>query len=321
MEQQETTKRDGIAWVARFLILAVLLTAGVLELAETLGVGTSIDRTQGVWNSPEAVRPWGDAQAAARKFIQQHRGDIELCEDRDAVALESTVAALESFFDLKGAAIEAFIDDIFSFSSRIELACLWLSGEDGVHEHLKRKLEQHFGSPENLRGEFQRLNAALGHDLTRNQNLLELALGEDLGPATGIAGLTMPGGENLHRDLQANFSDALGGVVPQTVGLQIGVEVVSLLLAEAAVVAAGISSTWATVGVGLAVAVAVDTVASHVAEGHMRSQLERSLEAWRHRSVSDYREAAERELRRFHRGRVASLEESIRVQIETHVSG
>jgi hypothetical protein len=288
-----------------------------------------------------------DPQKEAEKFLEQHRNVIAQTLQSDLDAIEAATADLNRYFDIKREQVAPFLEELFSLTSKGKMLYYYLADQSKLEHYIEETAFRYLGSPSELAEETRKILAALQTELAANHNRLMLALEADL--------VALPYRLKLNRVDAAAFADnfhlafdhALRGMLPRTVGVQLGVEAIALavncwvapviakavvsflatrgiisggtMAAQGTAVAAGAAGSWITGGasivVGLAIALVIDYAANEIARADAEEKILAAFENRRRMAVTSFQRDASNGIRHLQQQRQAALKKALVLEI------
>ena len=291
-----------------------------------IGVSFLVGRYTGNWGALHTegemeggkvtfVTPWTriDPEVAAREFLEKHKKEIQVCEEKDLAVISSVVSDLNRFFDTKMERVPLLVDDLFTLKSKGKMLYYYVMGGERLERYLQGKIESYLGGPEDLKEKLEAVTAYMKREFTKNQNELMLALEMDLALLPNALKISNASSSQFVNDFRLSFDATIKGMLPRTVGTQLGVEAISLavdlwvapvigaaivnflmsagiitasgLATEGAVISLGVASSGYTFGAGLVVgiiiAAVIDWASNEIAEADATEKITAAIEAWR----------------------------------------
>jgi hypothetical protein len=301
--------------------------------------------TESASGSPEQTRI--DPDIVAKKFWKEHQFETERCLRKDHQALSNAINDLILVFDQKQENVPEFLDDLFSFKSKGKMAYYFVRGGERLENFLQHKSEQYFGSGYMLQNEVERITGVLKMEIQRNHNELMLVLESDLAALPYNLNIRHRSGEDFINDFNASFDTALKGMLPRTVGVQLGAETVGLAVdiwlasvigarivnvmvttgilaggstaAGGTAIAAGASlGPWtagASIAVGIVVAVVIDWACNKVARADAEEKIMAALDSWKDTSIASFSARASEGINKFNDARLTALQKAFKKEL------
>lgn len=343
-----SNKNEGVKFfkIIRWVITAVLLSFSLFMLVKNFTINEvtpSGDEMTGGKVSFEMPNAKIDPEAIASTFLKKHQETINECAGKDMASIFYAVSQLNRYFDFKEEGVEALLEDLFKLGSKAKMAYYFVQGNGRLENYLNKKTENYLGSPLELKNEVHRVTDALKKDLERNHNQLMLTLEADLAALPFSLKISNSNSVAFVNDFNTAFDQTLRGMLPRTVGTQLGVEAVSLAVdawvapaigvmiveylvsrgiisvgvvaAEGAALSAGAANGWWTFGtsivVGVIIAAVIDWGCNKVAKADAEKKIKASLKAWREGTVSAFENSTKNGLDLFHKSRKEALNKSL----------
>ena len=288
-----------------------------------------------------------DPDRIAREFWQEHHLLIEKCSQQDDQAILRAIADLNFHFEQKREMVPEFLNDLFSLKSKGKMAWYFVRGDGRLEAFLHEKTNHYLGSSNLLQAEVERITNVLKMEIQKNHNQLMLALEADLAELPINLNIRKLSGEDFKRSFNNSFDIALKGMLPRTVGVQLGVETIALAfdiwvasaigariagaLATSGIIAGGSAAAGGTavaggaalgpwtagisIAVGIVVAVAIDWVCNEVARADAEKNILAALENWRYASVMSFKAKATRGINHFNDARLLALKKALKKEL------
>ncbi|MEA3359197.1 MAG: hypothetical protein U9R17_07310, partial [Thermodesulfobacteriota bacterium] len=284
-----------------------------------------------------------DPKAVARQFLHKHKKEIQHCQNKDQQTVAFAVSELKQYFDLKNEQVSLLVDNLFSLKSKLKIGYYYVRGNGRLENYLQEETVHCLGGPEELRNEIEKITSALKMALEQNHNELMLVLEADLALLPYNLKISNRHSNDFVNDFEIAFGHAMEGLLPRTVGMQLGVEAVCLaidtwiapvigaaivnflvsrgimaggaLAAEGAAVGTGASLGPSTFGaslvVGVIIAIGIDWTCNEIAKADAEKKIMASLDAWREGTITSFKGSASDGLGKFHNTRQLALKSAL----------
>jgi len=338
----------------RWIVTSVLIIFAVMVFTKIYSNNEQLS-TESVLNTGRELirscRPAIEPEIVADKFFQKHAESITACEKRDNESIDEAVDELNNFFDIKEENVDLFLDELFSLKSKGKMAYFFICGNERLEKYLHEIAGKHFGKPSDLKDEVSKITNALKNDFRRNHNELVLILEVGLATLPYQLNLVNQTTEEFVENFNNSFDSSLKGMLPHTVGVQLGVESITLAIdmwvgpviaesiisfliskgmitggviaVEGAVLTGATASSGLTLGtsivVGVVIAVGIDIILNKIAKANAKEKILASLKLWREGTLSSYRDNATNGLNHFHRIRKLALKKALILEISRDV--
>ncbi len=280
------------------------------------------------------------------KFMASQESLLQKCEEQDLQALEGCARQLANAFRDKSANMDPFLEELFSLKNKFKMGWLFLKNDGSLESHLEELLYTRLVSPKQVEQQLIAITGALTKELDSNHNRLMLAMGQALASNAAEAFPDTLGALTTD-DFSVSFDHALSTVLPKTVGVQVGVEGISLLAdafvapyiikvmgglskvatgtvvaamaasngTTAGLMAAGLATSWETLGlsllVGSALAIGIDYFSNEIATESVRKDMEKALRQWQEATCDKFRTGAIKGIRTFQQRRRQALRAAV----------
>jgi hypothetical protein len=320
-----------------------------------LAIGLSIinllaDREPGDIRTGEGLRSQDAAREQAERianaFIEKNREALAESAWMDLDALETAVRRLEITFDVKEAAVEDLLDDLFGLTVQAQVIYHMVGGMDEVGRYVQSVIEASWGDSQAQQLEIGTTVEAFAMDLQGNHNQLMLALEADLRALPVVAGAGQNASAAPAENFQKSFGRLLSKKIPALVlnkltfdiaastivlrpckraAMAVASRVAAVSAGRAALAGARWSTSVVSFGASLAVGAAADWAITEAAKSELRLDLLEALNSWRKETVAGFRDEAEQALRRGWELRVQDLKEAVAQEalayLKTHSDG
>lgn len=265
-------------------------------------------------------KPKIDAEAVADQFLEGHRKEIEFYEREDKRSFVLAVSDLKRYFALKYMKISPLVDDLFSIRSKIKIGYYYVRGNGGLDDYLQGKIEHYLGDPEELRNDISTITSALKMGLEQNHNKLMLAFEADLAILPYNLRIANQPSSTFVHNFETAFDHTIKGMLPRTVGVQLGVEAIALAIdmwvapaigsavvnflasrsiigagrmaAQGVAIGAGTSlgpyTFGTTIVAGAIIAIIIDWACNNAAKTDVQKMIIASIDQWREGTVMSF---------------------------------
>jgi len=338
----------------RWIVTSVLIIFAVMVFMKIYSNDEQLS-TESVLNAGRALirscRPVIEPEIVADRFFRNHAESIKACEKRDNESIDEAVDEINIFFDIKKENVDLFLDELFSLKSKGKMAYFFIRGNERLEKYLHIIAGKHFGKPDDLEDEVSKITNALKNDFRRNHNELVLALEVDLAGLPYQLNLVNQTTEEFVENFNNSFDISLKGMLPRTVGVQLGVESITLAIdiwitpviaesiisflisrgmitggivaVEGTVLAGAAASSGLTLGtsivVGVVIAVGIDIISNKIAKADAKEKILASLELWRAGTLAVYKDNTTNGLNQLHRIRKEALKKALILEISRDV--
>ncbi|HOD79591.1 MAG: hypothetical protein BWX92_03559 [Deltaproteobacteria bacterium ADurb.Bin135] len=291
--------------------------------------------------------PQIDKEAIIQGFMDKQQVTIADFNEKDYQSAAYAISELESYFNQKEHKINALVEDLFDLGSKVKMAYYYLKNDGSLERYLQRMTEHYLGGPQDLESKLSLVTASLKTDLNRNHNQLIFAVETDLKSVPHTLNITGYSQDSLINDFNISFNETLTGLLPQSVGVQLGVESAAFaidayvapviargiigFLASRGIIAAGTVAaegtaiaTGASLGpytagasmvIGFIAAIGIDYACNKVAKADAQKKVAESLKAWREATIASYSEEIKKGVGEFHETRKLALQKALSKEV------
>lgn len=290
--------------------------------------------------------PQPDKAEIIINFLNTQIATIAAYDEKDKQSIAFAINELEGYFNQKNSRIDAFLEDIFDFGSKAKMAYYYVRGNGRLEAYLQKMTEHYLGSPQDLENKLNIVTSSLKTDLKKNHNELMLSMETDLASVPYKLNISYDS-SSLVKDFDTAFDNTLSGMLPKTVGVQLGVESAALAVdfwvapmiargivsfiasrgiitagtaaAEGTAVATGASLGPYTAGIsiviGTIIAVGIDFTCNKIAKADAKVKIVDSLKTWKEGAVAGYRNGAIQGVNDFQVVRQRAINQALKQEI------